>query len=959
MPNTNPFLLGQPGRPIDLEEVFVYFATMFEGIPGPRAVAEAQISKEDIGSLTKWFSALYGKPRNWCERDWPEELIGGESASSREMFGALFLILSSEVCRDQCGEESVWPTVSQLLQADKLSFPMLFAGGQPTEACKLAMTAGARRLNLRNLIDRYGTQEYFDTLKLQFGFTIQGARRRISDWLDGLSCPIAVNILRGIEEEYADLGSVSFQRLWTTLNDLRRRRIKESDAFAILDNSPWVRSEWIPELMREATQTTPTSVEPSVPTDSSANQSDAIFEPILRWDFPSRPRILLQLNESRILEILEGANNAVFSVDGRVVARWTAQSANQWSGPRTIPCEPETAKNKPNFRPKLLLVTTDEGTTLAEVSLQEISTHDPISLFNIGTGLSIDPQSFLDRENDFALVCDSDLVVVGSDKFISLDKCSVYYLIQPLPENLKVIAEDATFWQPITRVTQPKVQINLTVTCVNDSPVEIDGKTNIAIDGIPEETDSAILIAGGSHHQVCKNNGAWETQTPVSISLKIALGDERIKIRLSSTSSTRSVIPRLALQLRGVVALEATSGEATQSKWVVVNRSRPLNLSGGASHARIFVPGDKAELYEGPRLVGKVSSRALSFKDFFGWGWPLQIPSQDDPLSILVGSVEDRGCVGLYLPNLLGKPINKIYLRSPIQPSPGHAIHAWHSLDASATVISGESIECGPSNFEWRIPSLSQPIALAISYDGAWLGSYANSSLVCESLRRLPRARSFALARWLKLPIMNDSFRNEFQRAVFRAPVEFIRGWLDKEQLPSGLVFREPDSGADAILRWMFWDYIDDRQDRLEEIAQSFSSAQYVSGAEAFMCSLVLMSEISPSLAYCFARAMVRSEKYRQYLRRVVAQVLRQPSTTTVPLLKEALRVLTARCAVSVRSDLGILQEAVSELGDNLDRRISSSRDTGTLLRRLGELSLGRRQLTASLLSRVLERRFA
>ena len=214
------------------------------------------------------------------------------------------------------------------------------------------MAAGARRLGLRNLIDRYGTQEYFDTLKLQFGFTLQGARKRLSDWLDGLPSPIAVNILRGNEEEYADLQSDSFRRLWKTLVEFRRGRVSEAYAMAALQECPWIRPSWTLEVLQAARRPASRPAVVRAAAESQNDSSEPICEPTLRWEFPAKPRLFLQLNEDRIQELLVETNVAVFSVDGRVVARWTAQAGGFWSGLRAIPCEPESAKAKPNLRPK-------------------------------------------------------------------------------------------------------------------------------------------------------------------------------------------------------------------------------------------------------------------------------------------------------------------------------------------------------------------------------------------------------------------------------------------------------------------------------------------------------------------------------------------------------------------------------------------------------------------------------
>jgi hypothetical protein len=188
----------------------------------------------------------------WCESASQAQLSNEIFASEREMFGALLLILASEVCRENSNEDSVWPAVTSVVQPDKRFLSPLFVGGQPTTACKMALAAGAGRLKLRNLIDRYGAQEYFDTLKLQFGFTRRGAARRLPEWLDGLGLPIAVRVLTGVELEFGDLRSSSFNVLWKALDDFRRSRISVEEISALLQTSPWIRPQWAPELIRAA-----------------------------------------------------------------------------------------------------------------------------------------------------------------------------------------------------------------------------------------------------------------------------------------------------------------------------------------------------------------------------------------------------------------------------------------------------------------------------------------------------------------------------------------------------------------------------------------------------------------------------------------------------------------------------------------------------------------------------------
>jgi len=301
---------------MELEHVFLRFLERFEVLPRPKSVAEARITANEFQGLALWFSERRGFPRIWCESTWQVDLANGVSALQQEMFGTLLLILASEICRDKSNDDAVWPEVTAVLKADKVSFPALFGGGQPTAACKRALAAGARRLNLRNLIDRYGMQEYFDTLKLQFGFTRRGAVRRLPEWLDGLGLPIAVKILSGVEPEYGDLKSSSFAELWKTLQDFRRSRVSEEHTSAILQASPWIRPQWTPELLLAAKLRPNRTPFASTIAETFAHPSEPVCEPILQWDYPSKPRLVLRLNEEKICQTLGESDSATFAIDG-------------------------------------------------------------------------------------------------------------------------------------------------------------------------------------------------------------------------------------------------------------------------------------------------------------------------------------------------------------------------------------------------------------------------------------------------------------------------------------------------------------------------------------------------------------------------------------------------------------------------------------------------------------------
>src|SRR6201986_353053 len=162
-----------------LETLVLHFFKNFRGLENPRSVAEARISSKEVDLLQRWFSRQYEKPKVWCERTWQEKVDDDIKASSREMLGALFLILASEIYRDEGSKDSAWAPIAEAFKANRKTQALLFANQHPSELCKLALAAGVQKLKLRNLIESDGKQEYFDTLKLQVGFTFKGVARRL------------------------------------------------------------------------------------------------------------------------------------------------------------------------------------------------------------------------------------------------------------------------------------------------------------------------------------------------------------------------------------------------------------------------------------------------------------------------------------------------------------------------------------------------------------------------------------------------------------------------------------------------------------------------------------------------------------------------------------------------------------------------------------------------------------
>jgi hypothetical protein len=244
---------------------------------------------------------------------------------------------------------------------------------------------------------------------------------------------------------------------------------------------------------------------------------------------------------------------------------------------------------------------------------------------------------------------------------------------------------------------------------------------------------------------------------------------------------------------------------------------------------------------------------------------------------------------------------------------------------------------------------------MAVAYKGVRIASYWVTEPTINALRKARSPSLFALFRWLKLPILNSSFRAPMQESVIQAPAEFVAGWSGVEIPPHGFVHRPAEHGLDTVIREFLWNYVDRNETRMERLARTFpSGAAGQSEAESFKSSLSRLGEICPSLSYQLARHKLRSDKYRKYVRAVAAALLHQPADCQH--LQDKLGTARRDCA----NLLGLAPEAldadVNAFAANLDNRPSNYKQAEPDLRRLGETSSGRRFLTASLLLQLVER---
>lgn len=178
----------------------------------------------------------------------PYEVSSGLQQRQHD-FGLRLLLAIMVVARREATEGQIWPSVRQGLNLPPQVADILFqSNGQPRVEVKTLIERTCRHFRLRHIFGQDGTQEWFGSIYLQFGFTKRGFSKMLPEWLMGYNQPNTIARLLNDTE----LKSESFRRLWEALLAFRRGNAAEAITRRIISESHWVLSEWADELLLAA-----------------------------------------------------------------------------------------------------------------------------------------------------------------------------------------------------------------------------------------------------------------------------------------------------------------------------------------------------------------------------------------------------------------------------------------------------------------------------------------------------------------------------------------------------------------------------------------------------------------------------------------------------------------------------------------------------------------------------------
>jgi len=941
-------------RKRDFEDIFIEIFQRLTKLGTPRSIAEARFDEQTIRHLKEQFSSIPVNPNVWLWDRVPRKYRRDIEASPNELFGTLLLVLAAEVCREEGREGAVWPKVRSLVPSNYQT--ELFPGGQPSPAVKQAIADGARRLDLRRAIGWYDSQEYFNTVKLQFGFTLRGARQKLAYWLVGVGEPVVVRALRGEDPDHPEAESSSFRHLWFALQNYRRNHLGVEETKRVLEESPWVRTHWIPDLLRQARAHLErlgcgeeTLEKPGLPTEvRTALPAALLFE----WD-RGEPELRLRFDEEAVHEAVEDwrATRIQFLVDGEPILTWIRQGTS-WRGHREGTLS--------NWDASALTIVSGSGRQSLGFDLAEFGLREEVLIFEMATGRLLGPRESMDRRREYAIICDDALTVGGYTSSTIQHRHTqgrnVYRIGAGWVETLQLELDGLVYWEPSVREGREAERLNIVVSNLTENPASLGEESPLLVTGVPKDALEVSLLIGKQRKEfeVEHTEAGWCTRERIALKPPLLLGTEGLRVRVRTERSNRCWKPIVRWNVVGVALLEENAKTGQPSEWKSVPTEKPLDIAGGRQLARLFLPAGETgtRLMEGPRVIGR-GVRAFSLSLCGGWGEALGLGN--GRFRRLAYSVVDRGVVRRFYGKLLGRPCYFVLLNSSIEPSARHSVVLWGRDDCvrRVRVKSHNLRDC-----RWVLEPYEEPRAWAIAYDGESIGRDWRFDELRDVLSRRPRAETFALLRWFKAPILGPDLRSAFCRAAVEEPVDFLNGWYANRGLAEGLRAGEDPEEILFVVRAALWKahllYHAQAEQILKLIMRGLHRGlEEHSEDTARVTAVKKLAEICPPFVWA---VLIRVRKGPKLARLALRETVGVARDATRENLESGIRRMRTYCAQSC----GLAEDTIGALTTKLAARLEHggelNEEEDFVLRRVAETLDGGRYLAAVVLRTVANR---
>lgn len=784
------------------------------------SLAEIQPDKDDFIWLCEWMKQLQSGVTSRCLVGQPWRKFEGVNISYAAGIGVLLLMSVEEIARREASEGTLWSTIQQGYFSDTTKH-ILFAQGHPTRAFKDAIEMATSRFKLRHVFGMEAMQHWFDTVYLQFGFTRRGFMSRLPEWLAGQVQTQAVQqLLQG------KMSSPSFRELWLSLLEYRRKSITQQQLRKRLSDNFWILPEWIEDLVRQ------TSAKPHLGSGESGISPNARAEevierfldnPVLRWDPPSPPQFICHVSNLANLDLTESTYALVIAG----CHRW--QLFKRMDGSYKVGPSDEILLPTVASSVVANLVAAD-GRVVYSMMLQLWDENEDVIAFRPSTGNHFDPwKNAPSSDTAFILLIAPDLTVEPQPaQCYNLRIARLYLLSRGWPHQTCVLLQGEVLWRSDLAsrsiISRQAIKAAIQIS-IHEPPrkLQFGGKIRLSI-AFSSNVELVSILSGDQLIGFSRQNATLAITEPIIIlpGLFAYDGNNKLDLRLRVRSQGRIV------SIRSTVDLHIKGAAMrTRDSWVVLDGSCAITVEQGKMQPIKFflVDTGKWVLLEGDTRVesaqiGKIARPIGSGLTGFGASLTIQEGGEynvqlHEPL-LLAKEVVDYGIIAEVVIDPVGIVERTLSIRlSHSIELDEHYIIVWWEESGSFHTFNLECDELQENDMWWlsTIPQgLTEPLALAIAYDGVRLGAWwdANWSRILREMPANEPLMIAAMLRWFRLPLLSNSFRSDIQQFAYGYPAEVLAAWIDEVGILSDLRHSDCSDGWFSVIRTTFGQWLPD-----------------------------------------------------------------------------------------------------------------------------------------------------
>jgi len=810
------FVSLDPKNPDDAREAILRIIKAVEGLPKPRSLCELRINQEEYQWLISWANHIDASNLRTLLDDYEQSLewVVGQTTSVASGAGLLLLVFATEVGRRESRSSTLWPFVRKRLNGDARK--VVFQGGQGiNQRFKDVIESTCREFDLRHVLGQEGTQDYYITMTLQYGFSLSHIKH-LPLMLTGNKSLRSFDLLLG-----TSLKSESFYHLFHALRDFRFNRIPRDVASKILDVNPWVLPEKIRDILDAAKliekledqfSIKHRSVSIHVHAEEDEQNVVLINKLILQWDGIDKPFFecsiqldLMDLNDDRY-DLFVGENykdSLLRDTNGRY--------------------ESIEKVRLPLDSPQQIIRLCDlEGKTCYTQEIQLWNEEDDlmVSVFHLPSGRKTNAwERQMDTRTKYGLITSADFDIeplIEPWRLVGEGKWRLILLQKGWSPGLKITLKGEDFWSPLLK-SDPSDETTshlagwehkIRIKAVPSSTLEFGDKFDLVIENIPVEVKISHAIFCKKAIAVTTYLGKGRIEN-IELTPEVALATLRgskIELRLDYNGHKKRLRLPVDLDFKGSVIERHTRWEPTFTGRSVTVKELESN------RVQIFVPNhwrgklQDLALMEGNVFLRRLWKRPRTLGGLMGLGAPLKVQKPynclpEDKLLTLSAGVIDHGIIDRVL---MDETLVEIFLHRDVEP--GHD-HFLLGVSRNGLVSQFEIGAYGGRQWQIEVDSHLVLVACGIAYRGECMGSWWEDHIDILGFLNTGIAQDMAaIMRWLHLPILKPEWKDQIIRFIEANLVAVLSAWEQDQGPRWGLCFNETSETWFTNIRELFFD---------------------------------------------------------------------------------------------------------------------------------------------------------